>query len=32
VVAVVNIALSIALYSLYRFVLARSGGGRAVFV
>lgn len=32
VAAVVNIALSIALYSLYRFVLARTGGGRAVFV
>jgi 2-aminoethylphosphonate transport system permease protein len=32
VAAVVNIALSIALYSLYRFVLSRSGGGRAVFV
>jgi 2-aminoethylphosphonate transport system permease protein len=32
VVAVVNIALSVALYSLYRFALARTGGGRAVFV
>lgn len=29
VAAVVNIALSVGLYSLYRFVLARGGGGRA---
>jgi 2-aminoethylphosphonate transport system permease protein len=32
VAAVINIALSVALYSLYRFVLSRTGGGRAVFV
>ena len=29
VAAVVNIALSVGLYSLYRFVLSRTGGGRA---
>jgi 2-aminoethylphosphonate transport system permease protein len=32
VAAVVNIALSVALYSLYRFALSRGGGGRAVVV
>lgn len=32
VAAVVNVALSVGLYSLYRFLLARSGGGRAVVV
>ncbi len=32
VAAVINIALSVALYSLYRFVLSRTGGGRAVVV
>ncbi len=32
VAAVVNIALSVGLYSLYRFALARGGGGRAAVV
>ncbi len=32
VAAVVNIALSVGLYSLYRFVLARGGAGRAAVV
>jgi len=32
VAAVINIALSVGLYSLYRFALARGGGGRAVAV
>ncbi len=32
VAAVVNIALSVGLYLLYRFLLSRSGGGRASFI
>jgi len=32
VAAVINIALSVGLYSLYRFVVARGGGGRAAVV
>jgi 2-aminoethylphosphonate transport system permease protein len=29
VVAVVNIVLSVGLYALYRFLVSRTGGGRA---
>ena len=32
VAAVINVALSVGLYSLYRFALARGGGGRAAVV